>query len=481
MENKNPILYEGYDAEQFRKLGHETVDMMADYLSQSARKHITTVLPDIAPQQMIEQWNGSFPRRPSEDYSDLMKRVVANSNHLHHPNYIGHQMTAPLPQAALSDFIGSLLNNGSAVYEMGPTNTIMEKRIIDWMAELIGFSKRADGILTSGGTLGNLTALLAARQAKTGYDVWSNGVDSRQHVTFLVSEQSHYSIKRALGIMGLGENGAVAVSVDEHYRMDVDSLRKKYTESINGRKKVIAVVASACSTATGSYDDLESIADFCEENDLWLHIDGAHGASALLSDKYKSSMKGIHRVDSIVWDAHKMLLMPALITAVIFKNGAHSYESFSQKASYLFEKEARDEWYNYAQRTMECTKYMMGLKLYAALMTYGTDYFADYITSRINLTKEFAAVIKETKDFELAVEPQCNIICFRYTPQGIDDFDALQKKIRNAVLHSESYYIVQTRLKDGFYLRCTIISPLTTLRDLKHLLQKIRELTAEII
>ncbi len=162
MENRNRTLYEGYDAEQFRKLRHETVDMMADYLSQSGRKHITTVLPNIGPQQMIEKWNGSFPRQPSEDYSGLMKRVIEASNHLHHPNYIGHQMTAPLPQAALSDFIGSLLNNGSAVYEMGPTNTIMEKRIIDWMAEPIGFPKKADGILTSGGTLGNLTALLAA-------------------------------------------------------------------------------------------------------------------------------------------------------------------------------------------------------------------------------------------------------------------------------------------------------------------------------
>jgi len=162
MENRNRTLYEGYDAEQFRKLSHETVDMMADYLSQSGRKHITTVLPNIGPQQMIEKWNGSFPRQPSEDYSGLMKRVIEASNHLHHPNYIGHQMTAPLPQAALSDFIGSLLNNGSAVYEMGPTNTIMEKRIIDWMAEPIGFPKKADGILTSGGTLGNLTALLAA-------------------------------------------------------------------------------------------------------------------------------------------------------------------------------------------------------------------------------------------------------------------------------------------------------------------------------
>jgi len=280
--------------------------------------------------------------------------------------------------------------------------------------------------------------------------------------------------------MGLGENAAVAVPVDEHYRMDIDSLRKKYTESIDGGKKVIAVVASGCSTATGSYDDLEGIADFCEENELWLHVDGAHGASALLSDKYKSSMKGIHRVDSIVWDAHKMLLMPALITAVIFRDGARSYECFSQKASYLFEKEARDEWYNFAQRTMECTKYMMGLKLYAALMTYGTDYFAEYITSRIDLTKEFAAVIKETEDFELATEPQCNIICFRYKQPGIHDSDTLQKKIRHAILDSESYYIVQTRLKDGFYLRCTIISPLTTLEDLKGLLQKIREVAADI-
>lgn len=469
-------IQEAYDSQRFRKTGYQVVDMLADYLEHLSDRKIDSILPNIAPGRMMDKWKGNFPKEPSSDFISLLQKVISESIHLHNPKYIGHQVTAPLPLAALSDFVGSLLNNAPAIYEMGPVGTVLEKRIIDWMAGLIGYDEKADGILTSGGTLGNLTALLAARQAKAGYDIWTNGIDKKVELCVLISEQSHYSVKRAVGVMGLGEGAVTLIPVDKNYRMDLKTLNEKYNDSIKTGEKVIAVVGNACTTATGSYDDLQKIADFCEERDLWFHVDGAHGASALLSDKYKDLLKGINRADSIVWDAHKMLLMPALITAVIFKEGSNSYETFSQKASYLFEKEAREEWYNLAHRTMECTKNMMGLKLYTSIMVYGTDFFADYVTLMNDIAKEFAAIIKNSKDFELAIEPQCNIICFRYLKQSVKDLDELQKNIRRKIIESEKFYITQTQLKDKFYLRCVITNPLTTINDLQELLNKIRVL-----
>jgi L-2,4-diaminobutyrate decarboxylase len=239
-------------------------------------------------------------------------------------------------------------------------------------------------------------------------------------------------------------------------------------------KNVFAVAANACSTATGTYDDVNAIADFCAQHELWLHVDGAHGASASLTRKYRHFLNGVDRADSVVWDAHKMLMVPSLITAVIFKRGADSYRSFSQRASYLFAKESEDEWYNYAHRTMECTKTMMGLKLYVPLMIHGSGFFARYVERMYDLAREFATLIDESSDFELAVWPEANIVCFRFLGPGPPGLNELQMRIRADILAGEEFYLVQTDLGGSTYLRCTLINPLTEIDHLCALLDLIR-------
>jgi len=463
-------LSEPFNSEAFRKQGHQIIDILADYLDQITSKKLDQVLPAITPDEMLVNWSDDFPNKPGNDLAELAKKIISQSNHLHHPGYVGRQVSTPLPIAALSELISSFLNNSSVVYEMGPVNTVMEKSIVSWMAKLIGFGLDSDGFLTSGGTLGNLTALLAAIHIKSGYDIWKDGIKDSNPISILVSEQAHYSIKQAIQIMGLGEDGIIPIPVDKNYSMDINALEIKYQEAVNSGRKVIAVVGSACTTKTGSYDPLNYIADFCEKYDLWFHVDGAHGASALISNKYKSLLKGIERADSVIWDAHKMLLMPALITAVIFRKGSNSYEAFAQKASYIFEK----EWYNLAHRTMECTKTMMSLKLYMSLSIYGTDYFSNYVTKMYDLAEKFGQILEEVPDFDLAIKPQSNIICFRYITKGVSDINELQKQIRKNIHDKESFYIAKTRLKNETYLRCIIINPLTTEYDLMNLLDTIR-------
>ncbi|MEI7474009.1 MAG: aminotransferase class I/II-fold pyridoxal phosphate-dependent enzyme [bacterium] len=344
------------------------------------------------------------------------------------------------------------------------------------MSSKIGYGSNSDGFFTSGGTLGNLTALLAARQAKFSYDIWTEGIKTEEKPAFFVSKLAHYSIKRAVQIMGFGETSVIPVEVNSEYSMDINDLQNKYAHAISEGMTPVCVAASSCCTPTGSYDDLNAIADFCEQNNLWMHIDGAHGASALLSDKYKQLLSGAERADSIAWDAHKMMLMPALITAVIFKNGDNSYESFSQKASYLFENEAKDEWYNLAHRTMECTKTSMIFKLYGCLKLYGEKFFGEFIDYVYDLTKTFSEIINETDDFETVMMPQANIICFKHIPSYDCDINEHQKQIRRKLLNLGNYYIVQTNIESNSYLRCTIINPLTKLEDLKELLEDIRKI-----
>ena len=166
--------------------------------------------------------------------------------------------------------------------------------------------------------------------------------------------------------------------------------------------------------------------------------------------------------------------MPALVTAVVFRDGGRSFEAFSQNASYLFEKTATEEWYNFAHRTLECTKTMMGMRLFISLAAYGTDFFAGYVTAAWDLAREFARRLRTAGDFETASEPESNIVCFRHLKKGEPDLDGLQRRIRRILLEQGRFYVVQTQLDGRTWLRCTLINPRTTAGDLDALMEEIR-------
>jgi L-2,4-diaminobutyrate decarboxylase len=482
------------DPEAFRDAGHRLVDRLADYLARAMRGEMP-VLPWADPGALAAEWPASFPAEAggAAALEALVARAIAEANHLHHPRYVGHQVTSPLPLVALSALPAALLNNSMAVYEMGPGATAMERAVIRFLAGTIGFGGGADGVLTSGGSAGNLTALLAARQAKAGWDAWMHGDHGGPPLAVLGSAQAHYSIGRAAQIMGWGSGGFVPVPVDARYRMRADALDAAMRAAESEGRKVIAVAASACSTATGSFDPLPEIAAFAAERGLWMHVDGAHGASAALSSKHRHLVAGIERADSVVWDAHKMMLVPSLVTAVLFREGGRSYEAFAQEASYLFalghdraasgpkppRASAREEvWFDIGRRTLECTKRMMSLELYAALATAGTRFFDEYVTATFDLAARFAARLERELDFELPVEPACNIVCFRHRPSTIADdgaLDRLQVAIRRRLIADGAFYLAQTALGGRVYLRVTLINPLTTDADLEALVYRIRE------
>src|SRR6185503_7757985 len=208
---------------------------------------------------------------------------------------------------------------GTAVYEMGPVSAPMERHALAWMARQAGFPGGADGVLTSGGSVGNLTALLAARQAITGRDVWDEGLAGSEPLAILVPDETHYCVKRAAQILGLGRAGIFSIPVDDRFRLRPEALPETLATAERAGRRVFAVVASAGSTSTGAFDPLEAVADFCAEHRLWFHVDGAHGASMALSAAHRHLVRGIERADSVIWDAHKMMLLPALATAVIFR------------------------------------------------------------------------------------------------------------------------------------------------------------------
>lgn len=468
------LLEHAFDPEEFRSEGHKLVDLLSTYLQKCRNSEPMQVLPPSEPDDLVEFWTKDL-ESAGFNLQDFYNTIISQSNHIHHPRYMGHQVVPPAPVSALTEMLEALLNNGMAIYEMGPAATAIERVVIRWLSGHVGFPENADGLLTSGGSAGNLTCLLAARQAMCGYNIWEEGTQASHSLAFLVSEEAHYSVSRAAHIMGWGDKGVVKVPANSRMQLDTsklkDTLEKARAEGLN----VIALVGNACSTSTGTYDPLDEMADFAEANGLWFHVDGAHGGAAVMTEKYKYLTKGIERADSVIIDFHKMMLTPALTTAVLFKNGRHSFETFAQKAEYLLSNRDIKPWYDGAGRSLECTKKMLGVKVFTMIRLYGDQLFSDYITTTYDLGQTLAEMIHNENGFELVVKPDGNIVCFRYKPMHFNgDLNNLTSSIRKKLLDDARFYVVQTSVKGQIYLRVTLMNPFTTKEDLSGLLNLIR-------
>ncbi|MCH2183355.1 MAG: aminotransferase class I/II-fold pyridoxal phosphate-dependent enzyme [Mariniblastus sp.] len=469
------IIRRAYDPERFRQAGHQLVDELADHLAATLPGTELPVLPWQTPEQAYEQ----VQKLVDQDAETLFSATLLHTIRLHHPHYAGHQITPPAPVAALAGLLSDLVNNGMGVYEVGLLGTAMERYVIKTVAHQFGMNDQADGFLTSGGTLGNLTALLAARRSQSEKDVWQEGDTGEFSV--MVSDQAHYCIERAARVMGWGQQGVIPVPCNDRFQLDTSSLERCLHEARESGRTVIAVVGNAGSTATGSFDDLHGIADFCERENLWFHVDGAHGAAVAFSEKHRELVTGIERADSVVLDFHKLLLTPALATALIFREGEKGYQTFAQKAEYLWSDGQSEFWYELARRTFECTKTMYGLKVFALLTEHGTPVLEANIDCVHERARQFAELIAKADDFELLLEPQTNIVCFRYIGQPRDHLaesalNELNQTIRDKLTREGSFYIVQTDWQRTTWLRTTLANALTTPDDLQQLLDRIRTL-----
>jgi L-2,4-diaminobutyrate decarboxylase len=475
-----------FDSTEFRGAGHVIIELLADYLDKNLQGK-SNVLDWQPPQSAMKQWQKPLPVQatltPKTFISALRDDILAASLHIHHPRNLGHQVAPPLPIAALCDLVAALTNQAMAVYETGPSATLLEKQVLQWMGELIG-GKKSDwkdsaGVLTSGGAQANLTALLAARQSRAGWDVWQQGISAGAPLRLLTSEHAHYSVSRAAGIMGLGTDAVVKVATDDQGRMHVEALQTAWQECLGQGTQPFAVVATAGCTPTGSIDPLFEIGTFCRKNNLWFHVDGAHGASALLSSTHRSLLNGIELADSVVWDGHKLLYMPATVSAVLFREPQNSYAAFAQEASYLFQGNSdSEEAYNTSYRTLECTKRMMGLKLWAALSLYGVEKLGGLVKQVFVTAAVLAQKLAEAPDFELLMQPQTNIVCFRHHPADElkdEALDSHQATLRKTLVESGAFHLTQVKLENRLWLRTTVMNPLTAESDLDALLTAIRE------
>ncbi len=467
------LLQSVYDPSSFRAQGHALVDQLADYLEQAPSLPANPAVP---PEQMLSLYANML--REGTTPEQLFGSVLQHSVHLHAPGYQGHQVNPPAPITALGDLVNGIINGSTAIYEMGATGAAMERLVMEEFVRLLDLDTNAGGFMTNGGTLANLTALLAARAVKWPQgDVWAAGSHGIQPC-ILVNEQAHYCIDRAVRIMGWGDAGVVNIPSDADFRMQTDKINEAVATAIAAGLTPVAIVGSACTTSTGSFDDLNAIAAAAKRHNLWFHVDGAHGAAVRLDPNRKHLLDGLELADSVIMDFHKMMMTPGLTTGVFFRQGADAYKTFHQKADYLLTFDSGEEdWYNLGRRTFECTKNMMSLRVFSLLSLYGPQVFIDYLSRVHEISDYCSEKVTRNPDLELVAKPDTNIVCFRFHPKAAgmqaSDLDHLNAMIRGQIREAGNTYIVQTKLRGQTWLRCTFTNPLTQFADVDKMLQEV--------
>ncbi|HEX4683661.1 MAG TPA: pyridoxal-dependent decarboxylase, partial [Gemmatimonadaceae bacterium] len=363
---KPPDILRRIEADADVQVARAFVQIAADYFTET-RARDGRVSTAHTPAGLAAQFDEPLPREGlsiDEVIARLRSDVVPNSNHLFHPRYVGHQIAGPLPAAVWTESITAALNQSLAVFEMSPVGTVLEHLVISWMCDLAGYGAGSGGTLTSGGTEATFTALLAARSAAIP-DAWTNGIGADPPL-LLCGEHAHYAVTRAAAELGLGLRSVVPIR-SRDYRMDVDALHSGLGDLSRRGRRIMAVVATAGSTATGSIDDLDAIASVCDRYGVWLHVDAAHGGSALLSAKHRHRLAGIERARSLAWDPHKMMLLPTQAGMVLVRNERELDTAFSQRAPYLFQGEQGERVWDQGTRNFICSRRADVLKLWVAL------------------------------------------------------------------------------------------------------------------
>jgi L-2,4-diaminobutyrate decarboxylase len=473
------------DAE--RGAGERFLALAADYLA-ATRAGTGPVSTPLLPGEIAGRFDEPLPRggAPLADVvARLRDEVMADANRLMHPMYMGHQVSAPLPAAVWAESVVAALNQSTAIWEMSPTATTVESRLVRWMCDLAGWSAAAGGTLTSGGTEATFTALLAAR-ARAMPDAWQEGVAdaSREGATpvVLCGEHAHYAVTRAVAQLGLGMRRAIAIP-SRGWRMDADLLAARLVELARARTPVMAVVATAGSTATGSFDDLARIAGVCERHRVWLHVDGAHGASALLSATHRARLRGVERADSLAWDPHKMMLMPLSAGMLLLRDERMLERAFAQHAPYLFHGGEEERSPDQGRRSFLCSRRADALKVWTGLQRYGADGIGLLYDRLCETTTALAERIAARDDFEAMHEPESNILCFRWRGDGTAGdaaLDEANRLLRERYNRSGRGWITATVLDGRRVLRVTVMNPRTTGEHTARLLDGLAEEAASL-
>jgi aromatic-L-amino-acid/L-tryptophan decarboxylase len=387
------------------------------------------------------------------------------------PTFFGYVQSPPAPVGVAADLLASAADQNLTSWRSGPAAAAVEHQTLRWLGEFVGFDAAAMGILVSGGSAANLTALLVALRAMTGPD------DDRRAMRVYASAETHFSVAKAAKALGVGLE---PVAVDGDRRLDLAALRTAIASGRAAGLLPICVVANAGTTSTGAVDPLDAVATVAADAGVWLHVDGAYGAPAAADPACRHLFAGLHRADSLCIDAHKWLYAPVDCSALLLHDAAATARAFGAGADDYVRILATQpaETFAFWDHGLELSRRFRALKLWATLRFYGARRLAAAIGEDVRLAAYLAELVAAAGDFELLAGPGLSICCFRHAPAHLDEaaLDAHNERILQALQRDGRVYLSNATVDGRFALRACITNFRTTRADVERVLTVVREL-----
>jgi aromatic-L-amino-acid/L-tryptophan decarboxylase len=387
------------------------------------------------------------------------------------PTFFGYVQSPPAPVGVAADLLASAADQNLTSWRSGPAAVAVEHQTLRWLGEFVGFDSAATGILLSGGSAANLTALLVALRAVTGPN------DDRRAMRVYASADTHFSVAKAAAALGVG---LAPVTVDRDGRLEPAALRTAIASDRAAGLLPVCVVANAGTTSTGAVDPLDAVATIAADADVWLHVDGAYGAPAAADPACRQLFRGLHRADSLCIDAHKWLYAPVDCSALLLHDAAATARAFGAGADDYVRILATQpaETFAFWDHGLELSRRFRALKLWATLRFHGARRLAAAIGEDIRLAAHLAELVAEAQDFELLAGPGLSICCFRHAPKHLDEpaLDAHNERILQALQHDGRIYLSNANVDGRFALRACITNFRTTPADVERVLTVVREL-----
>ena len=472
------------DWEQFRAMGHQMLDDMVDYI-RTVRDRPVWQSPPAEARRALET---GLPREPSsieEVYARFKEHVLPYPTGNIHPRFWGWVMGNGTPVGLLSDLLASAMNCHVSGYDQAAS--LVEKQVVGWLAEMLDFPPGASGLLVSGGTVANLIGVTTARNHLSGTHVRKAGVDpaSTGPLTVYGSVATHGWAERACDLMGLGSDGFRKVPVDAHDRIQLNELVRILQEDRRRGCKPLCIVGNAGTVATGATDDLNALADIAAADGLWFHVDGAFGALAKLSPKYRSLVSGLERADSVAFDLHKWGYLQYETGAVLVRDARIHEEAFSFAPSYLetFTGGIAVKPTEFASRGIQLSRGFRALRVWMNLSTYGIDKIGAAIERNIEDSQYLSATVDDHPDLELLAPTAMNVVCFRVKPAGLNEAELDALNSRTLVRLQESGIAVPSnaRINGRFAIRVAHTNHRTIRTDFDLLIASVLDISGQLL
>ncbi len=447
--------YEDLSPEEFRRLGYEVIDWIADYLEDVRSR---PVLPDVKPGELVDKLPASPPEHGSdiEDIFDDFRRIILpHVTHWNHPRFMAYFSISASAPGILAEALIAALNTNGMVWKSNPAGTELEEVTLGWIREWLGLPSHYFGIIHDTASTSTMHAIAAAR-------CWADpGVrftGSSRGLTLYTSQEAHSSVEKGAIAIGIGQDNVRKVPVDSDYRMCPKRLREMIRQDRDAGKRPFCVVPTIGTTSTTSIDPVPAIADIAEQERLWMHVDAAYGGAAAVVPELKHLLEGCERADSIVMNPHKWFFTPLDLSAFYTRHPQVLRDAFSLVPEYL-RTQADPRAVNYMDYGVPLGRRFRALKLWFVLRYFGREGMAAIIRNHIRWAGELAELIRRSEHFELTAPVTLSLVCFRY--RGTDEQN---QQLLEEINRSGAVFLSSTTVNGRFMIRLAI-GNLRTTRD----------------